>query len=326
MKNIRLGTFNLFQFAQPPYSWYEEKSTFTKGRWDQKTSWVKEQIIDMNCDIIGFQEVFSAAELEKLTKELGFSYFVTVDTPKVDSVNEKIFISTTVALASKYPILEIQEITTDKKTFEFSRKPIKALIELSNKQKITIYINHLKSNRLNELEYVFTNEHTLENKQNKTKEALDNNISKALKQRLYEASCLFNDIQKTTTPIILMCDLNDKEFSLTIEALTNKAYHDKNIKNNSYILYDTYSLAKKEIYNPHPEQKEIKRTATSYFQGVGNVLDYIFVSKEFNHNEKSFIGKINSHEVFNKHLHNNPHGSLLQSDHAQVVCEIELKI
>ena len=322
MKNIRLGTFNLFQFAQPPYSWYEEKSTFTKGRWDQKTSWVKEQIIDMNCDIIGFQEVFSAAELEKLTKELGFSYFVTVDTPKVDSVNEKIFISTTVALASKYPILEIQEITTDKKTFEFSRKPIKALIELPNKQQITLYVNHFKSNRLNELEYVFNKEHTLEDKISKTKEALENNISKALKQRLCETSCLFNDIQNTTTPVILMCDLNDKEFSLTIEALTNKAYHDENTNKDSYILYDTYDLNEKKVYNPHPEQKEIKRTATSYFQGVGNVLDYIFVSKEFNHNKTNCIGKITSHEVFNNHLIDNPHGSLLQSDHAQVVCEM----
>ena len=322
MKNIRFGTFNLFQFTEPSYSWYEKKSTFSKGRWEQKTSWIKEQITDMNCDIIGFQEVFSANALKELTKELGFTYFVTVDCPKVDSLDETIFISTTVALASKYPILEVNEINIDIKKFEFSRKPIKALIELPNKQQITLYVNHFKSNRLNELEYVFNKEHTLEDKISKTKEALENNISKALKQRLCETSCLFNDIQNTTTPVILMCDLNDKEFSLTIEALTNKAYHDENTNKDSYILYDTYDLNEKKVYNPHPEQKEIKRTATSYFQGVGNVLDYIFVSKEFNHNKTNCIGKITSHEVFNNHLIDNPHGSLLQSDHAQVVCEM----
>ena len=85
MSTLRIGTFNLFQFVEPPYSWYEKKSTFSKGRWAKKTSWVKEQIALMNCDIIGFQEVFSNNALKKLTKELGFEYFVTVDNAKVDN-------------------------------------------------------------------------------------------------------------------------------------------------------------------------------------------------------------------------------------------------
>ena len=333
MNILRIGTFNLFQFVEPPYSWYDKKNTFSKGQWEQKTSWIKKQIIDMNCDIIGFQEVFSKDALEKITKELGFQYFVTVQNAKVDSDDSNIFISTTVALASKYPILEIQEVLIDEKSilkhnfegdFLFSRTPIKALIELPNKQQITVYVNHFKSNRENELEYIFTKNHTLKEKLEKTKEPLKNNISKSLKQRLCETSSLFYDFKKTNTPIISMCDLNDKEFSLTIDALTNEAYHD-NKKEDSYILHDVYDLVDKEIYNPHPEQKEIKRTPTSYFEGRGNVLDYIFVSTEFNKKEKNAIGKITSYEVFNKHFHNNPHGSLLQSDHAQVVCEIEFK-
>lgn len=329
-KTLRVGTFNLFQFVEPPYSWYTKNNSFSKGRWAQKLSWIKKQIDAMNCDIIGFQEVFSNDALEKLTKELGFDYFVTVDTAKLDKKDPSVFISTTVAIACKYPILEVQEVPVDKNSilkhnfeghFEFSRTPIKALIELPNKQNITVYVNHFKSNRLNELEYVFNKDHTLEEKINKTKDALEKNLSKALKQRLCETSSLFYDLKKTNTPIISMCDLNDKEFSLTIEAFTNEAYHDDK-KENSYILHDVYDLDDKEIYNPHPEQKEIKRTPTSYFEGRGNVLDYIFVSKEFDSKEKDSIGKINSYEVFNEHLHNNPHGTLLESDHAQVVCEI----
>lgn len=332
MNRLRIGTFNLFQFVEPPYSWYEKQSTFSKGRWVQKTIWIKNQILEMNCNIIGFQEVFSKDALEKITKELGFEYFVTVDNARVDNVDPTVFISTTVALASKYPILEVQEVCIDKNSilkhncegdFAFSRTPIKVLIELPNKQKITAYVNHFKSNRMNELEYVFNKDHTLQEKKDKTKNALEQNLSKALKQRLCETSSLFYDFKKTTTPIISMCDLNDKEFSLTIEALTNEAYHDDN-KEDSYLLHDVYDLDDKEIYNPHPEQKEIKRVPTSYFEGRGNVLDYIFVSKEFDKKEENSIGKVNSYEVFNKHFHNNPHGILLESDHAQVVCEIEL--
>jgi endonuclease/exonuclease/phosphatase family metal-dependent hydrolase len=331
-KTLRIGTFNLYQFVEPPYSWYDKKSTFSKIRWDEKTTWIKDQITKMNCNIIGFQEVFTPDALKNIVKELGFDYFITVDKAKVDREDSRVFISTTVALASKYPILEIQEVVVDNNSilkhnfdgdFKFSRTPIKALIELPNKQKVTVYVNHFKSNRENELEYVFNKNHTLKEKLEKTKEPLEKNISKSLKQRLCETSSLYYDFKNIDTPIICMCDLNDKEFSLTIEALTNEAYHHDN-KENSYLLHDVYDLNDKEIYNPHPEQKEIKRIPTSYFQGVGNVLDYIFVSNEFQKKEKNSIGKVTSYEVFNTHLHNNPHGSLIQSDHAQVVCEIEI--
>ena len=332
---IRFASFNLFQFVEPPYSWYIKKDKFSQEDWERKTAWIKKQITEMNCDIIGFQEVFSKEALEKLVKELGFSYFITVDSSKVDKNNKTVYTSTIVALASKYPILETKKVQVHGRSilkhgfqghFKFSRIPIKALIELPKKRKISVYVNHFKSNRLNEFEYIFNKNHTLEQKKEQTKEALANNYSKSLKQRLCETSSLYYDFKKTTTPIICMCDLNDKEFSLSIEALTNKAYHGKIAKNktkDSLLLYDAYYLYDKKIYNPHPLQKEIKRTATSYYQSYGNVLDYIFVSKEFNKNSKDSIAKISSYEIFDKHLEENPHGSLLKSDHAQVVCEIE---
>jgi len=333
MKNLRIGTFNLFQFVEPPYSWYEPKSTFSQNQWIKKTNWIKKQITKMNCDIIGFQEVFSYQVLEKITKELGFNYFAVVDTAKLDTKNTTTFTTTTVALASKYPIIELQKVMPNiqsiekhnlKGEFKFSRVPIKALIQLPNNTQITVYVNHFKSNRLNELEYTFTKKHTLQEKLDKTKEALNTNLSKALKQRLCETSSLFFDCKQTKTPIISLCDLNDKEFSLTIDALTNTSYHE-NKDTNNYLLYDVYNLVDKTIYNPHPEQKKVKRTPTSYFQGYGNILDYIFVSKDFIEKVENNIGKITSYELINNHLHNNPHGSLLQSDHAQVVCEIKMK-
>ena len=120
-----------------------------------------------------------------------------------------------------------------------------------------------------------------------------------------------------------MTDLNDKEFSITIEALSNKKYHNESLIKDDYLMLDAYYHFEKKIYNPHPEQKEIKRTPTSYFAGKGNVLDYIFVSSLFDKNKKNNIGKITSYEVFDKHLQKNQNGSLLNSDHSQVVCELE---
>ena len=329
---IRIGTFNLFQFVEPPFSWYTKKEKFNNEQWIEKKNWIRNQITEMNCDIIGFQEVFSKDALKELVLELGFKYFKTIDTPKTDKKNEKVYISTIVALASKYPIRNLKRIEIDftalKKHhldgfFKFARAPIKATIALPNQKDLDVYVCHLKSNRDNEFEYVFTKDTTLKEKKEKIKKALEENYSQSLKQRLCEASSIFNDIKRTQNPAVLLTDLNDKEFSVTIQALTNKKYHDETLKKDEYLLLDAYYFYKKKIYNPHPEQKEIKRTPTSYFAGKGNILDYIFVSNMFDKNKQNHIGQITSYEVFDKHLQQNQNGSLLNSDHAQVVCELE---
>jgi endonuclease/exonuclease/phosphatase family metal-dependent hydrolase len=321
---LKLGTFNLFQFVEPPYAWYNKKSKFTPIQWQEKTTWIKEQILKMDCDIIGFQEVFSRDALEELVKEVGFNYFVTVDNAKVSIHDPQKYITTTVALASKYPLLNVETLEVHQaslgkhlftEAFEFSRLPIKATLQLPNKQELLVYVCHLKSNRLNEFEHIFRKEDTLEHKKKLVFKSLKEGHSKALKQRLCEASSLFYDIQQSQEkPTLLLCDLNDKEFSLTIDALTNPKYHDEASKN-EYLLDDASYHYKEKIQNPHPEQKEPTRKPTSYFQGKGHVLDYVFVSRHF---------KVTNYKVLDEHLEQNRDGSLLTSDHAQVVCEVRL--
>ncbi|WP_373033862.1 endonuclease, partial [Sulfurovum sp.] len=231
---IRLGTFNLFQFVEPPYSWYTKKDKFNQKQWLEKTTWIKNQIVKMDCDIIGFQEVFSRKALRNLVKDLGFKYFKIVDVAKLSKNNRYKYVTTTVAIASKYPISNIQVVEVHlpsiekhnfgndhKDPFKFSRIPIKATITLPNEKELLVYVCHLKSNRLNEFEYVFNEHHSLEHKKELVLKALEGTGSKALKQRLCEASSLFYDIkQYKNTPTVLMCDLNDKEFSLTIDTLS----------------------------------------------------------------------------------------------------------
>lgn len=328
---LKVGSFNLFQFCAPPNSWYIKKDKFNEDQWHIKTSWIKEQILKMDCDIIGFQELFSYEELESLCNKLGYKYFTSVQKAKKSSKNPNVFVTTTVALASKFPILETKKVKPHLPSikkhffeghFDFSRTPIKALIELPNKIQISVYVNHFKSNRLNEFEYIFNKETTLKEKKEKVTKALKNNYSPALKQRLVETSSLYFDFIKCKTPFICICDLNDKEYSITIDSLTNNSYHSEKKKFNSYLLYDSYKLSSKKEENPHPTKK-LQRVPTSYFLSKGNVIDYIFVSKDFNKKDKNAIAKINSLEVFDEHLKKNQHGSLLQSDHAQLVCEIE---
>jgi endonuclease/exonuclease/phosphatase family metal-dependent hydrolase len=316
---IKLGTFNLFQFVEPPYSWYTKKEKFTQEQWIEKTTWIKKQILKMDCDIIGFQEVFSIDALQKLVKELGFNYFKTIDVP---ILKKKTYLSTTVAIASKYPIAKMQRVRVHIPSFEkhnfkghfsLARVPIKATITLPDKTEIVVYVAHLKSNRLNEFEYLFNASHNLEHKKEVVSKALEGTDSTSLQQRLCEASSLFHNIKRVKNkPSILLCDLNDKEFSLTIDALSNHKYHDEESQE-GFILHDASYHYKPVVHNPHPEVKEPKRKATSYFLGKGNVLDYIFISNHFN---------VSNYAVLDEHLHAHGNSLLLHSDHAQVICEL----
>jgi endonuclease/exonuclease/phosphatase family metal-dependent hydrolase len=312
---IKLGTFNLLQFVEPPYAWYSKKDTFTAEEWTSKTTWIRHQVLRMDCDIIGFQEVFSRKALRVLLKGLGFKYFKVVDVARLSKKDKSTYVTMTVALASKYPITEIEAVEEGACTF--SRKPIKARIRLPNKEELLVYVCHLKSNRLNEFEYVFNKNHDLKYKKSLVSKALEANYSASLKQRLSEASALFLDMKKEKDSMsVLLCDLNDKEFSISIDALSNPKYYDDKSTEN-LLLYDASYEYKEEVYNPHPEAKEPKRKATSYFLSKGNVLDYIFVSPDLR-------AKVTDYKVLDKHLEDNREGSLLTSDHAQVVCELTL--
>lgn len=324
--HLKVGTFNLFQYIQPPYSYYVKKDKFTPEQFSQKQLWIKQQLQTMECDIIGFQEVFSHDALRKLCQECGYEYYAKIDEPKHHEKNEKILVTTTVALASKYPITSISSVKLHVPTlkqhyfqghFAFSRKPLKATIELSTSQQITFYVTHLKSNRLNEFEYIFNESHSLEHKLKTIQKALQENLSPALKQRLCEASSIYFDIKKNHLPSILVCDLNDKEFSPTIDALGNGKYYHQS----KQLLYDAYYLFQPKVYNPHPKFKGVQRTPTSYYLNQGNVLDYIFISQHF-HPKYNKSAKITQYTVFDNHLKKNQDGALEQSDHAPVVCEL----
>ncbi len=324
---IRVGTFNLFQFVEPPYAWYNKKDKFAQEQWLEKTAWIKQQIVKMDCDIVGFQEVFSQTALKALVLELGFGYFGVVDSAKLSESNRFKYITTTVAIASKYPIVSIESVAPHLASLEmhcfsgdfaFSRLPIKAKVQLPNSKELLVYVCHLKSNRENAFEYKFCAEDTIAYKKELIEKELEDKSSASLQQRLCEAASLFYDVRASgKRPTVLLCDLNDKEFSLTIDALTNPDYYDKQSQEPA-LLFDASYEYKEEVYNPHPEAKAPKRGSTSYFLGKGNVLDYIFVSDDLR-------GKVTNYTLFDAHLQKNRDGSLLQSDHAQVVCELSFE-
>jgi hypothetical protein len=52
------------------------------------------------------------------------------------------------------------------------------------------------------------------------------------------------------------------------------------------------------------------------------VLDYIFISTHLSNEHAENTAEVTDYAVLDEHLQGNPDGSLLTSDHAQVVCEV----
>jgi len=339
---IRCGTFNLYQFAEPPYAWYEPENVYSEMDWLQKKTWIKEQITIMECDVIGFQEVFSPIALRDLLKENGFNFFETVEAPLTDHENSLIFIKPVVAIASKYPIklvepVKVYPVITNKlpiKDFNFSRIPIKATIHIDGYGEVFFYVSHLKSKSpliepLNSNPSDNWDRRILETLRTRSKGHIA-----SLVQRGTEATVLYHEITETISnkevPIILLGDLNDDQYSPSLEALTNR---EQIFEVNGIVYSDLPEEAKELIYkyrlydafdlsaNPSGQ----RRSPTHYYRGVGSVLDYIILSNMFNEKNRHNIGRVSSFEVLDQHLKIDGIGNHKQSDHAQVIATIEFK-
>ncbi|MFC1745988.1 endonuclease/exonuclease/phosphatase family protein [Candidatus Riflebacteria bacterium] len=342
MKKIRFGTFNLFQFAEPPVAWFRKRNVYSAANWIAKKNWISERLSEMRADVVGFQEVFSPAALKNLVAENGFPYFSTADSPSTESEGSCVFNESIVALASKYPITSAEPVKITETIikllpinadFRFSRIPIRSQIDIEGSGHITVYISHLKSKRPMVTAPEFQATATWDDKVRETLRARSLGHVASMLQRGAEAAILYQDITNTLSsnfaqPLLLMGDLNDDSRSIAVEALTNRNriyeiagvdYKDlpeaakRLIHNNK--LYNSFDLA------PNPSGSSCK--ATHYHKGAGGVLDYIFVSNAINERNKKRCGRIIAHKVYDSHLKDNVTNQH-QSDHAQVVVEIEV--
>jgi hypothetical protein len=57
MKNIKVGSFNLYNLVLPDHVYYENRS-YSENDYKKKVSWIKSQVQSMGVQIIGFQEIF----------------------------------------------------------------------------------------------------------------------------------------------------------------------------------------------------------------------------------------------------------------------------
>ncbi len=347
---LKIATFNLFNYLEPPNAFYEFERIYSAEQWAKKQKWIAEYLREFQPDIIGFQEVFSADSLKELVAAQGYAYFAVVDQP--DVIDDFIYRSPVVAIASRYPIAEVAAVKANTELaqtlglisdFSFSRKVIRATVELPHMGSCDCYVVHFKSKR-SMIEIDEKNNHWSPEKT--IIESLKANVAGgwgSTIQRGSEATLLMIDMierrETTGHPMVLMGDFNNTlEDGVLSHLLTNTLRFVSAIDRDAYLakycLNDAWDLFQTAIKNEQDEvskadedseldsentadivdktdtstisnrEEKVVRTPTHYFGAGSSVLDYILLSCEFDASYHDSLYQVSAYDTYDRHLIN----------------------
>lgn len=312
---LKIATFNLFNYLEPPFAYYDFERIYSAEQWSKKQRWITDYLDEFAPDVIGFQEVFSPESLRELVLKAGYQYFAVVDQAEV--IDDFICRSPVVAIASRYPIKCVEAVQADSELamsiglqagFSFSRKVLRATIDLPHIGDCDCYVVHFKSKRP-----------MLEFDRNEALSA-EKNIIEKLKaqvaggwgstiQRGSEAALLLvamiNRREKTGLPMILMGDFNNTLADgvlthLITDSLRFVPKYDSEAFLANYLLKDSWDL----YQATDNDTENLTRKPTHYFGESSSVLDYILLSSEFDAGCQSSLFEISEYHTYDRHLIN----------------------
>lgn len=352
---MRAGTFNLYNFAEPDKSWYRKSNSYSGSGWTRKKAWISQQLMRLDADVVGFQEVFAVEELKQLVEQAGYSHFVTAEQPGLSDVDPTIYVRPVVALASRFPITHFERIGVDAElvaffrdagllpvaeTFAFSRAPLRAVVGTPDFGEITVYVAHLKSKRpiMDDVEYGDEDVDVAawRLRAADTMRRISRGQIAALLQRGAEAAALYARLADEMTAdgdrgVLVMGDLNDNERSVVLDSL-RMVVHVSEIGEHKRSTWpqgvdaSLYDFRFQDAYDLAPNPGGATRPETYRFQGEPGVIDYILVSNAFVERNPDHIGRVARHVVFNDHISHLvgrwDRADKEASDHGQVVVDL----
>lgn len=264
----------------------------------------------------------------------GYHYFAVVDQPQV--IDDFIYKRPVVAIASRYPIVETAPVLENTELaaalglacdFSFSRKVVRATVDIPHLGNCDCYVVHFKSKRsmieLDEQQYSYSPEKTIiESLKAQVAGSWGSTI-----QRGSEATLLMIEMierrEATNQPMILMGDFNNTltdgvlSHLLTntlrfVSTLDRDAYLAKYCLQDAWYLYDTAIANESESEHQislerlklKQENKRPTRAPTHYFGASSSVLDYILLSCEFDASYHDSLYQITDYHTYDRHLIN----------------------
>jgi len=243
-----------------------------------------------------------------------------VDQPQI--VDDFIYRGPVVAIASRYPIVEINTVTPNAELavalglnsdFSFSRKILRATVDVPHMGSCDCYVVHFKSKRsmisLDETDKSRSAEKTIiESLKAQVAGGWGSTI-----QRGSEAALLMIEMierrETTSNPIVLMGDFNNTLADGVLNhLLTNNLRFVSAIDRDAYLakycLHDAWDLFKAMATNEANQELNLKRTATHYFGTGSSVLDYVLLSCEFDASYHDSLYQVSDYDTYDRHLIN----------------------
>lgn len=335
---LSIATFNVENLITAGKPIYEESfAHYDQDQYRRKTDWIRNQLLKMNADIIGFQEIFEKQALKECltgTQMESWPLFVANPTGECP-VN---------AILSRFPIIKTEVIEDLPFVFDFfddkemtaplesnqvniplkkfSRGVLKAEIKINDYLSVLVVVLHLKSKRA-----ILTEDF---DRDTASYSELAKGSVRSLIRRGIEAcgirQILSEEIDKDEAkPIFILGDLNDNDTAVTSQAILgeepfrNLAPEEK-IKRWRHVFQNCRDVqARKSIGNCQ---------YTYIHNGHYESLDNIFVSDHFSDLNAHRIGRIIDVRHYNDHVIDDKTSMdrkpIHVSDHGQIVANIEL--
>ncbi|MCL9775756.1 endonuclease/exonuclease/phosphatase family protein [Vibrio methylphosphonaticus] len=298
INTIKLATFNLCNFAAPPFAFYEMDNIYTSQQWSQKTRWLEKTLRLLDADIIAFQEVFSAETLRMHLDKLGYRYFYLNQDCHIEA--DYIYSEPSLAFASRFPLTQQANLPFLSGTEgEFSRPPLHVTLDIGDGHNIDFYNVHLKSQRPASDILDSTLESTVEQWLN---ELHASHASTQLRQT--EVLSLHNAIvtrkKSTYNPAVLLGDFNNNLDAFEFTPLRSNHLRRQPLSTKPifpYTLLDSWALFQQRQASPSAVSP-----ITHYYGAKGNRLDHILLSPEFDISDTHSLFELQDYQLVDKHI------------------------
>jgi endonuclease/exonuclease/phosphatase family metal-dependent hydrolase len=329
VRSISFTTFNLFNLNEPGIPIYADKEGWTKAEYDRKIEWTSRNLLTMQADVFGFQELWHFDSLKNAFVAAGLDGEYTLLAPETHTgkriicagaVRKEMLVGEPTWISDFPPAFKLdskgddaQAASISVKLKGFSRPVLKFVVNPGVGPNLTVYVCHFKSKGPTRLdgEQWFRDNKPLYSPH---REAIGSAISTI--RRTAEATAFrimaTNQAKGTEDPIVVIGDLNDGQHSNTLNILTGQP---------NYLTTLVSGGSDTDLYSAQTLQQYRSETDVYYthvFQDRRESLDHILFSQEFYDNSKERIWAFAGMEIANDHLNREDHKATGTNDHGIV--------
>ncbi|MEM9999719.1 MAG: endonuclease/exonuclease/phosphatase family protein [Pseudomonadota bacterium] len=332
---MRIATFNVKNLTKPGNRIYSSSNPlYTEGEYAEKTWWIGQRILEMDADVIGFQEIWEVETLIDCLREVGLENEYDIfgrDAPNRFAVQVATMVRKGTARSDAIWHTEFPEGArflkrrTERTTYHmdvqidnFSRSVLELRVKPKRRgaSEIVFFNAHLKSKRPIDLDRTEADKLPFEDEQ-----AIGSALSNV--RRSAEAAALrmlLNDrMLGNDEPVVVLGDLNDDYLSVSTTIVTGdpsyKLFEKSRVgsrasKSADLGLYAAQMLKQyRSLRNVH---------YTHIFKNRIEVLDHILVSEQFYDHSLKREWSFRDALYFNDHLEDHAN-SKVTTDHGIVL-------